>query len=88
MGRKESNQTNKQIKIDGCWVCLPGVSWWFGGSSSRFVILVFPDHTHLLFLSLTKVSVFCQIVLEQDILTSLLSTGSTLKNVLACPINC
>ena len=35
MGRKESNQTNKQIKIDGCWACLPGVSWWFGGSSSR-----------------------------------------------------
>ena len=35
-----------------CLVCLPGVSWWLGGSSSRgclrFVIVVFPDHTHLL----------------------------------------
>ena len=40
-----------------CLICLPGVSWWLGGSSSRchggclrFVIVVFPDHTRLLFL--------------------------------------
>ena len=51
--------------------CLPGVSWWLSGSSSKsqggclqFVIVVFPDHTHLLFLPTvieltTKLAVCC-----------------------------
>ena len=46
-----------------CLICLPGVSWWLSGSSSRchhesflrFVIVVFPDHTHLLFFHLHKI---------------------------------
>ena len=41
-----------------CLICLPGVSWWLSGSSSRchgdgrlrFVIVVFPDHTHIFYL--------------------------------------
>ena len=43
--------------------CLPGVSWWLSGSSLRChglsanVIVVFPDHTHLLFLLLFKSSI-------------------------------
>ena len=42
-----------------CLICLPDVSWWLSGSSSRchgvvcgFLIVVFPDHTHLLFLNI------------------------------------
>ena len=31
-------------------VCLPGVSCLFCGYSSHFVIVIFPNHTHLLFL--------------------------------------
>ena len=36
-----------------CLVCLPDVSWWLCGSSSRchVAIVVFSDHTHLLFLT-------------------------------------
>ena len=39
-----------------CLICLPGVSWWLGAlprgamGCLQFVIVVFPDHTHLLFL--------------------------------------
>ena len=49
-----------------CLVCLPGVSLLLGGSSSRcnwvclqFVIVVFPDHTHLLFLKTTLGLIAC-----------------------------
>ena len=47
-----------------CLVCLPGVSWWLCGSSPsvclQFVVVVFPDHTHLLFLLLTRKVMFGQ----------------------------
>ena len=35
-----------------CLICLPGVSWWLAlpWGCLRFVIVVFPDRTHLLFL--------------------------------------
>ena len=35
-----------------CLVCLPGVSWWLCGSSSRchVAIVIFSDHTYLLFM--------------------------------------
>ena len=50
-----------------CFICLPGVSWWLSGSSSR-CHGVFPDHTHSLFLklSITNGIVSSKIYDQQD----------------------
>ena len=52
-----------------CLICLPGVSWWLSGSSSRchggclrFVIVVFPDHIHVLFSVWKTVSEYDQAI--------------------------